>query len=165
MKKLLLIAGFALLGITAQAQDGFVASGEIGLPIGDAGDITTFNFAIQGAYLFEINDEVQVGPKIAYSHSFGDDIDTILGSIEVDDVQFLPIAAVGRYNFTEEFWFGLDLGYAIGLNDGNDGGFYYSPQVAYGVSDQIDVFAAFRGVSVDGGSFDVISIGVEFAFN
>ena len=112
-----------------------------------------------------MNENVEVGPTIGYSHSFGDSIDTFLGPIEISDVQFLPIAATGHYNFTEEFWFGLDLGYAIGLNDGNDGGFYYSPRVAYGVSDLIDIVAAFRGISVDGGSWDIISLGVEFGFN
>ena len=165
MKKLLLIASFALLTWSVQAQNEFIGSAEIGLPIGDAGDIATFNIAVQLGYLFEINDEVQLGPKIGYSHSFGDEIDTIIGSIEFEDTQFLPIALAGRYNFTEEFLFGLDLGYGVGLNDGNDGGFYYSPYFAYGISEQVALFAAFRGISVDGGSFDVISLGVEFSFN
>lgn len=165
MKKLLLIASFALLTWSVQAQNEFIGGAEIGLPIGDAGDIATFNIAVQLGYLFEINDEVQLGPKIAYSHSFGEDIDTPLGSFEVDDTQFLPIALVGRYNFTDVFLFGLDLGYGIGLNDFNDGGFYYSPYFAYGVSEKVALMAAFRGIAVDGGSFDVISLGVEFSFN
>ncbi len=165
MKKLLFIACFVLIGITAQAQNEFRGGVNLGLPIGDAGDFATFAIAVDLGYLFEITEEVQVGPTLGYSHSFGDEIDTILGSIEVDDVQFLPIAATGHYNFTEEFWFGLDLGYAIGINDGNDGGFYYSPRVAYGVTERIDILAAFRGVSVDGDSWDIISLGVEIGFN
>lgn len=165
MKKLVLIGCLALFGISVQAQNEFRAGAHLGLPVGDAGDFATFAIAVDLGYLFEISDEIQVGPTIGYSHSFGDSIDTIIGQIDVDDAQFIPIAASGHYNFTEEFWFGLDLGYAIGLNDGNDGGFYYSPKVAYGVADAIDIVAAFRGISVDGGSWDIISLGVEFAFD
>ncbi|MGB5236895.1 MAG: hypothetical protein WBM43_09105 [Flavobacteriaceae bacterium] len=165
MKKFVLIAIFALVGLSMQAQNQFRAGAHFGLPVGDAGDLATFNIAIDLAYLFEISEEVQVGPTIGYSHSFGDSIDTGLGSIDIDDVQFIPIAASGHYNFTEQFWFGLDLGYAIGVNDGNDGGFYYSPRFAYGVTQQLDIVASYRGISADGGSWDVISLGVEFGFN
>ncbi len=165
MKKYALILFFALLGLSVQAQDEFRAGINLGLPVGDAGDITTFNIAIDLGYLFEVTEEVQVGPVLGYSHSFGDSIDTLIGSIDIDDIQFLPVAATGHYNFTEEFWFGLDLGYALGLNDGNDGGFYYSPKFAYGVTPNIDILAAYRGISLDGGSFDVLSLGVEFGFN
>ncbi len=165
MKKFVLIAFFALAGMSMQAQNQFRAGAHLGLPVGDAGDFATFAIAVDLGYLFEISEEVQVGPTIGYSHSFGDSIDTIIGSIDVDDVQFLPVAASGHYNFTEEFWFGLDLGYAIGINNGNDGGFYYSPRFAYGVGPQIDIVAAFRGISVDGGSWDIISLGVEFGID
>ena len=88
MKKLLLIICLVFLGWSAQAQNQFIGSAEVGLPIGDASDIATFNLAIQLGYLFEITEEVQAGPKIGYSHSFGDEIDTIIGSIEFDDIQF-----------------------------------------------------------------------------
>lgn len=162
MKKLALFVSLAFFGLSVHAQDEIKGGINFGLPVGDAGDITTFNLSIDFSYLIGISDEVQIGPTIGYSHSFGDSIDTIVGSIDIDDVQFLPIAATGHYNFTDEFWFGLDLGYALGLNSGNDGGFYYSPRFAYGVTERIDILAAYRGVSVDGGSFDVISIGAEF---
>ena len=161
MRKLLLIACFALFAISANAQNEFRGGLNFGLPIGDAGDLATFAIAVDLGYLFEITEEVQVGPTIGYSHSFGDEIDTILGSIDLDDVQFLPIAATGHYNFTDQIWFGADVGYAVGLNDGNDGGFYYSPKFAYGVTEQIDIIAAFRSVVFEDGSWDIISLGVE----
>ena len=63
------------------------------------------------------------------------------------------------------FTLGADVGYAIGINDGNDGGFYYSPRAPYSVSEAIDIVAAYRGVSVNGGSWDVISAGVEFGID
>ena len=93
-----------------------------------------------------------------YSHSFGDEF---MG-IDLDDVQFIPLAASGRLALGDSFGLGADVGYALGVNDGNDGGFYYAPRVSYGISDAIDIVAAYRGVSKDGSSWDIISLGVEF---
>ena len=91
---------------------------------------------------------------------------TIAGvTVELDDVQFIPVAASGRFEVAPSFTLGADVGYAIGINDGNDGGFYYSPRAQYSVSEAIDIVAAYRGVSVDGGSWDIISAGVEFGID
>ena len=166
MKKLALFVCLAFIGLSTYAQNEIKGGINFGLPVGDAGDVATFNLSVDFSYLFEVADQVQVGPTIGYSHSFGESIDLpIVGSVDIDDIQFIPIAATGHYNFTDQFWFGLDLGYAIGVNDGNDGGFYWSPRFAYGVTERIDILAAFRSVSADGGSFDVISLGAEFKFN
>ncbi len=104
---------------------------------------------------------------LTYQHYFGSEEDvTLFGqtvTVEYDDFGFLPIAAAGRYAVSEEFTLGADLGYAIGLSpDGNDGGFYYAPKVQYSISDSLDIVLAYKGVSLDGGSFDALSLGVEF---
>ena len=56
MKKYTLVLFFALLGLTVQAQDQFRAGINLGLPVGDAGDITTFNIAIDLGYLLTLQD-------------------------------------------------------------------------------------------------------------
>ncbi|WP_210423690.1 outer membrane beta-barrel protein [Croceivirga thetidis] len=166
MKKFSILCLTLVLGIAGlQAQGSFKAGLSAGLPIGDAGDFATFAIAIDLGYLFEINDQFEAGPTLGYSHSFGDEFDTGFGSVSVEDIQFLPIGAAGRFHASEEFTIGLDLGYALGIDDGNDGGFYYSPRAQYAVSETIDIVAAFRGVSVDGGSWDIISLGVEFGID
>ena len=156
MKKLLLVtvAIFAFATVSAQGQ--FKAGVFGGLPIGDAGDLSTFTLGVDVSYLFEMSEDFDLGPAIGFSNSFLDD--DFVG----DDIQFLPIAAAGRYSVSDKFTLGADLGYAVGVNEGNDGGFYYSPRVQYGVSDAIDIVLAYRGVSADGGSFDVITLGIDF---
>ena len=163
MKKLFLFAAVAVFGFTMNAQE-FKAGVNVGLPIGDAGDLTTFNVTLDLAYLWEMSEEFDLGVATGYSHSFGDEVDFGFGTVEVDDFQFIPVAAAARYAVSDKFKVGADLGYAVGLNDGNDGGFYYAPRVQYGVSESLDVVLAYRGVSLDGGSFDVITLGVEFGF-
>ena len=148
-----------------QAQGQFRAGLSGGIPIGDAGDLATFAIAVDLGYLFEISDTFDAGPTIGYSHSFGDDISGGGITIEVDDVQFIPVAASGRFEVAPDFTLGADLGYAIGVNDGNDGGFYYSPRAQYSVSDAIDIVVAYRGVSLDGDTWGIISAGVEFGID
>ena len=158
MKKLMLVMVAVMLGFTVTAQDGFRAGVNVGFPSGDASDFATFAIAVDLGYLFDVSDNFQAGVATGYSHSFGDEY---MG-IDLDDVQFIPLAASGRLALGDNFGLGADVGYALGVNDGNDGGFYYAPRVSYGISDAIDIVAAYRGVSKDGNSWDIISLGVEF---
>ena len=165
MKKLfLIIVLFVLSFATVQAQ-GFKAGVNVGLPVGDAGDGYTFNVTLDVNFIWEVSETFGAGVATGYSHNFGDSEDIPgFGSVDYDDASFLPLAGAARFNVSEQFTLGADLGYAVGLSpDGNDGGFYYAPRVQYSVSQSLDIVAAYRGVSVDGGSFDVITLGVEFA--
>ncbi|RIA09563.1 outer membrane protein with beta-barrel domain [Flavobacteriaceae bacterium MAR_2010_72] len=171
MRKLLLVIVVVAIGLTASAQTssasdrgGFNAGISLGLPIGDAGDGWTFNVTLDLNHLWNVSDAFDAGIATGYAHSFGDTIDLgEFGEIDLDDASFIPVAAAARYRVSDTFTLGADLGYAIGISpDGNDGGFYYAPKVQFGVSDSIDIVGAYRGVSVEGGSFDVITLGVEF---
>src|SRR5690606_15862302 len=162
MKKLFLFAAVAVFGLTMNAQE-FKLGANVGLPVGDAGDAYTFGIAIDANYLWEVADSFKAGAAVGYLHALGDSIDTPLGSFDIDDAGFLPIAAASSCGMSADFYVGLDLGYALGISpSGNDGGFYYAPRVQYSVSESLDIVAAYRGISRDGGSFNVITLGVEF---
>ncbi len=158
MKKLFLcaFAVFAFASVNAQELKVGVS---LGLPIGDAGDLYTFNLTSDVLYLWEVSEEFSAGVATGISYNFGDSI----GPFDVDDAVFLPIAAAGRYAVSEKFTVGADLGYGIGISPSeNDGGFYYAPKVQYSVTEALDIVLAYRGVSLDGGSLDTITAGVEF---
>jgi hypothetical protein len=123
MRKLVIIAAFIAFGISANAQKGFKASPNLGLPVGDAGDVSGFSIGLDVLYDWAVWDDFNAGVATGFTNAFGKTIDTGLGSIEIGDVQFLPIAASGRFSASEEFRIGVDLGDALGINDGNDGGF------------------------------------------
>lgn len=177
MKKVLLVTVIAILSLnSAQAQEpGFKLGAFVGLPIGDAGDSHTLNAGVDAAYLFNIVDSFQVGPATGYSHSFGDSIDTGFGSFEVEDFQFIPIAAAARFNVTEAFFFGADIGYAVVISDG-DGGIYYRPRAGFNFG-PLSAFVSYTGISIPettttmgdvevtsgGGSFSSVNLGVEFS--
>lgn len=162
MKKLFFLAIIAIFAFTSlNAQGQFKGGVNAGLITGDFSDFYSFNLTIDASYLWEVSDQIEVGAATGYSHSFGKNDDLI----EAEDAQFLPLAAAGRFNISEEFAVGVDLGYALGINDGNDGGFYYAPRVQYSVSESLDVVLAYRGVSLDAGpisvGFNTITLGVE----
>ncbi|MEX2349341.1 MAG: hypothetical protein WD554_00525 [Flavobacteriaceae bacterium] len=179
MKKLLIIAALAVFGFTqTQAQEaGFKLGVNAAMPIGDAGDVSSFGAALDLGYLFDVADSFQVGPVSGYQHFFGK-TETVGGTeFEYDDWQFVPIAGTARFFASEQFFFGADLGYAVGLNDGNDGGIYYRPRVGYildsfaivlsyagvGMADRTENIGGFE-VEVEGGTFSSVQLGVEFGF-
>ncbi len=162
MRKIILLIVLAVMGFsTSYSQGNFRFGVNAGLPIGDAADFTTFQLGTDVAYMINLAGVASVGPMIGYSHFFGDSVQEVGGvSFEVDDAQFLPIAASGRIKLLS-LALGLDLGYALGLNDGNDGGFYYRPQVGFSIG-PVGLIASYQGISMDGGSVASVNLGVEF---
>jgi hypothetical protein len=160
MKRLVLIMCFMLMGFAVmQAQSGLKVGANIGLPVGDIEEVSNFQAGVDLAYMLSVADMLYVGPLVGYTRFFMDEDD--LGGFELDDPAFLPIAASGRVALARGFFFGTDLGYAVGLNDGNDGGFYYRPQIGYNFG-KIGLVGSYTGISVDGGSFGSINVGIEF---
>lgn len=164
MKKILVTMSLLLAGLAVQAQEGFNAGINFGFPTGDAGDFSSFSLGIDVNHLWSVADSFDAGVAAGFTNAFGKTED--FGEIEVDydDVQFLPLAAAGRYHFTDRFRAGGDLGYAIGLNDGNDGGFYYRPMVGYGITDRIEANFSYTGISLDGGTWSTLVLGFMVNF-
>jgi hypothetical protein len=159
MKKFGLIVCLLVFGTALQAQEGLNVGINFGLPVGDASDISSFSLGLDANYLWNVAESVDVGVATGFTNAFGKTIDILGAEFDADDVQFIPIAAAGRYHITESFRAGADIGYAIGLNDGNDGGFYYRPILAYGFNQNMEVNFSYTGISLDGITWSTISLG------
>ncbi len=198
MKKVLFIAVFAafgFIGINAQENDdksdfnevvemakggGFYVGANIGVPLSGAGDLASFNFGFDIAYLFEVIPNLEVGGLLGYSHFIGDGTYIYNGDggtfiRDYKDASFLPIAASARYNFNDyQFFAGLDTGFAINLSGDADSGFYIRPKFGYrlGAITLIGSFTSISGgsnynsnlttVSVSG--FTTANVGIEYGF-
>lgn len=161
MKKVILLIVLAVMAFnTSHSQGNFRLGVNAGLPIGDAADFTSFQLGTDVAYMINLAGVAAVGPMVGYSRFFGDSEEVGGVNFEVDDAQFVPIAASGRFNLLS-LALGLDLGYALGLNDGNDGGFYYRPQAGFSIG-PVGLIASYQGISMDGGSVASVNLGVEF---
>jgi len=165
MKKVLFIAFLMVSGLALQAQEGFRAGINLAIPTGDASDVSGFSIGLDVNYLWSVSDSFDAGLAAGFTNAFGKEIEVPgFGSFEVDDVQFLPIAAAGRFHATDKFRVGVDLGYAIGISDGNDGGFYYRPMVGYGLNEKMELNLSYTGISLDGGTWSTTGLGLMYSF-
>lgn len=155
---LIMMSLFGLNQMNGQTNLRFGVNG--GIPVGDAADFTTFQIGADAAYLYDFMNSVELGGLIGYSHYFGDEVEAGGVSFDADDVQFLPLAITGRLTMLS-FFAGADLGYAIGLNDGNDGGFYYRPKIGYNFM-MLGIILSYSGVARDGNNVSSVNLGVEF---
>lgn len=202
MKKVLLFAAFAvvgLIGMNAQEDNessnslndvvdmakegGFYVGANIGLPLAGVKDVASFNFGFDGAYLFGVIPNLEIGLLMGYSQFLGDgtytykneDGDTVTKNYEA--ASFLPIAVSSRYYFNEhQFFAGMDLGYAINLTGDADGGLYARPKFGYdfGTITLIGSFTSISGGSnysdngnnsaLEVSAFNTANVGIEFGF-
>ena len=164
MKKLILAAVVILsFGLTSASAQEVKLGVHGGVPVGDLDGVSNFALGADVAYLYNTAGIFQLGGTTGYHHYFGESGTEGDLEWEVDDFSFLPIAAAGRVSLGDVIFAGVDLGYAIGLNDGNDGGFYYAPKLGFGLF-MFDVVGSYTGVSLDGGNASSVNVGVEFTF-
>ena len=161
MKKILLVVAIFIAGVSfndAKAQDGMMSiDAQFGLPMGDVDDVTDIQVGINFNYYFiEVMEALKVGGRVGYNTFI---VDSDLSDF-VDNVEFLMLAASGRYDFSESLFARLDIGYAVGLNDGNDGAAFVEPRLGYNLGN-FDVFAYYQ--SIFDSDVSVGALGVGFA--
>ncbi|WP_026710939.1 hypothetical protein [Flavobacterium filum] len=166
MKKIILsILAVAAFG-TANAQDGgFKAGINVGLPMGDIKDSYSLAVGLDVAYTWEVADKFRAGVTTGYAHYMGKTVDLGFGiEVDVEDAGLIPIAGTAQYSFTDNIFGGLDLGYALGVSpSGMNGGLLYQPKVGY-QAEKFEVYAGYKGIAVDGGTFSSINLGFNYKF-
>jgi hypothetical protein len=166
MKKLLLSAAFVALGMgISNAQEGGFAAGiKAVVPMGDFADFSSFGIGAEVMYLHPVSDKFTLGGSVGYTTFFTDDIEFLGTTLEIDDVAFLPIALKAMYSLGDSgFGLGADVGYAVGINKGNDGGLLYEPKLVFN-TDMLLFSVGYQGVSNDGDSLESIQIGAAYKF-
>ncbi|MDR2121522.1 MAG: hypothetical protein LBP34_00215 [Flavobacteriaceae bacterium] len=162
MKKLFLLP-VLMLSLTLSAQGSLKGGIHAGLPTGELADISSFNFGLDVAYLWEIEavSGLRVGVATGYDHFIGKDYEknnplynpffqdllpkTI--KIEVKDFGFIPLLATGEYDFTSKVFVGLDLGFAIGTGKDQDSGFLFQPKVGLNLLEKYQLYLSYKSIS------------------
>lgn len=166
------LAVFAFcVSVTAQYVDrsSFKAGVNVGIPVGDASDFSSFSLGLDLGYHWGVSELVDVGVVSGFINAFGDSSTLdggALGQIDVDfpDIQFIPVAAAFRLYPTYEFKLGADVGYAVGVNEGNDGGFYWRPVIGYNITGNTELNVSYMNINNDGESFSIAALGLLFLF-
>lgn len=173
MRKTITTSIFLLLvTFTTLAQvdrSSFKAGLTAGIPVGDASDISSFSLGLDINYHWGVSKLFDVGVATGFINSFGESITGSVGDFSVEgefeDFQFIPVAVSGRIYPTYEFKFGVDAGYAVGVNDGNDGGFYYRPVVGYNITGNTEVNVSYTTVALENNfNFSIVMAGILFLF-
>lgn len=174
MKKQILVAVVAIMtfGFSATAQQvdrsSFKAGVFAGIPVGDYSDASSFGLGLDLAHHWGVSELFDLGLASGYIHAFGESDSVTDGALEIDysfgDIQFIPVAGAIRMYPTYEFKLGADVGYAVGVNEGNDGGFYVRPSVGYNITGNTELNASYITISNDGASFSMIAVGLLFLF-
>jgi hypothetical protein len=144
---------------------GFKVGAGVALPVGDLSDVSDLGLNVEATYLWEASEKFDLGVMSGYFNYFGKEVDfgEFFGTQSFDDFGYLPIAFATRFNASEKFSLGLDLGAAIGISpDGIDSGFYYAPKALYKLTESLGLVLAFRGISTEFVNLNALSLGVEF---
>ncbi|WP_420322125.1 hypothetical protein [Flagellimonas sp.] len=170
MKKIVLtiITVFVLsVSLSAQDRSNIKAGLNAGIPVGDAADISSFSIGLDFNYHWGVSELLDAGLATGFINAFGDTAEASGGGVivqtEFEDFQFLPLAASVRIYPTYSFKFGVDAGYAVGINAGNEGGLYYRPIVGYNITGNTELNVSYIGVS-NNGTFSIATVGILFLF-
>ncbi len=175
MKKYIFIV-LAATFFTANAQndytdrDKFKVGINAALPLGDAANFSSFSLGFDVAYQYGVSKSFDIGLASGFTNAFGKTENFTDGTIEIetsfDNIQFLPLAGVFRFYPTvrSRVNFGADLGYAVGISEGNTGGFYYRPILVIDIGRGTEINFSYTGINLDGGSWETATLGLQFAF-
>jgi hypothetical protein len=161
MKKFILIACFVLFNLSTINSQTFKIGASAGIPMADAADVSSFVLGVDAYYYFTDQDAFfEFGLNAGFRNFFGD---TIIGDISIDDGQFIPVAAAARLKFFGIFSGGADVGYAFGITDYLDGGFYIRPVVGVDILDILELNLSYENIS-DEATWGNLNVGFLFQF-
>jgi hypothetical protein len=147
---------------TSSGDFHFAAGLDLGLPVGDAHNISSFVLGgkVQGEYSF--NENVTGVGSIAYDHYFGKSID-LGGGFGTYKVNYgaVPIMVGPRFYPSENFFVGAQIGVGFFTGDASGSGFAYAPQVGYN-ADNFQAILAYNAISKSGGT--IANIGLTFLY-
>ena len=135
------------VAIDSYSQNGLNIGGGIFFPMYNASEVSSFGFYLDVNYLFEVGNGVTLGLASGFAQAFGKEERLPLITIDHDDFQYIPIAFAARYTLPSRIVFGGDIGYAIGVSDNWDGGFYYRPMFGFNLNEKLQVNTSFTGIS------------------
>ncbi|OZV69914.1 hypothetical protein [Winogradskyella aurantia] len=164
MKRIALLLTVAMISTFALQAQTFKVGATLGLPAADAADISSFVLGVDAYYYFtDIDSFIEIGATAGFRNFFGKEEDILGQTVQFDDAQFIPVAAAARLKLFGIVSGGADLGYAFGVSDFLDGGFYFRPVVGVDIADTIELNASYENIS-DAATWGNINVGVLFEF-
>lgn len=166
MRKFFILILFVAGAYSANAQ--LKVGPQIGVPVGENSDFYSLVWGADAYYMFGDPDAfLNFGAATGFFNFVGDDVDILGTTTEIDNAQFLPVAGAVRLVILSTLSAGADIGYGIGLNDGNDGGFYWRLNAGLDLGNTIELNAFYYGITADGadgGNSTLGTVGLNLLF-
>jgi len=138
-----------------------------GAVVGDASDFYSFTLGLDVLHVWGLSREIDLGIATGFLNAFGErdtlDVDGLTLDTQFYNAQFIPIATALRVYPSYGFKLGGDIGYALGVDAGNEGGFYYRPMVGIEINGTTELNVSYSTINNEG-SFSNVLIGVLFLF-
>ncbi|MBT9189640.1 outer membrane beta-barrel protein [Zobellia russellii] len=150
--------------ISLFAQEGFKIGAHAGMPIGDYNDFVSVVIGADVGYMWAPNKAFDLGVKAGIIHGFAETFTGQNITVDYPSVQFLPLAASIRLWPSKTFSIGGDIGNAFGLNEGNDGGFYYRPQIGFQVGPKSELNFSYTGITINDSTWNTVTMGFVYTF-
>ena len=172
MKRLLFFALFLVLMQQTKAQyvdrSFFKAGFHAATTLSDASDFANLGLGIDLYQHWGVSKALDVGFATGLNYYFGLDSTEDVGPVEVsirgEDTIFLPLAGLFRLYPTKSINIGADIGYALGLNEFTEGGFYYRPTLSFDLSPTSALNFTYLGIENDVLSWSAVTGGVLIRF-
>jgi len=151
------------LSLQAQRVDrtNFRAGINAGMVIGDFSEAYSFALGLDVYHHWGVSREIDLGIATGFSNAFGE----TEGENKFDNAQFIPVAGSLRIYPTSGFKIGGDVGYAVGIDTGNEGGFYYRPSIGIDMNGGTQEFnISYFAVSGDDATYASVLAGFLILF-
>lgn len=165
MKTNIVTIVFILLGMGLFAQKGMKLGIHGGLPLEEFSEELSLVAGLDLGYRWGVSEVVDLGIMTGFVNGFPEKYDRELFSADLPHIQFMPLAGSIRFWTSNSFSIGADVGQAIGLNDGNDGGLYYRPTLGYLMGAQTEVNFSYTGIELDDRTWSTLTLGVLYTFD
>jgi len=164
IRRIILLVVCGLTYFSATAQEGFKIGAQAGLPLGDYNDLVGVVVGADMGYMWAPNKIMDLGLKVGFIHGFAERFRAETVSVKLPNIQFAPVAVSIRIWPSRSFSLGGDVGQAFGLNDGNDGGFYYRPQFGFQVGPQSEINFSYTAINQDSDTWSTVTMGFVYTF-
>ncbi|MCK0155972.1 hypothetical protein MWU65_02195 [Cellulophaga sp. F20128] len=165
MKKRVLALVFLVAATSVFAQEGAKIGIQGGIPLGDFTDDVSLMVGVDLGHMWALGEVVDVGVSGGYIHGFAEKYHTGTIVNDLPSIQFLKAAASIRFWASDTFSFGGDIGQGFGLNDGNEGGLYYRPQLGFLMSEHTEVNLSYTGIQLEDQAWTSVSLGIVYTIN
>jgi len=175
MKKSVIILLFVFSAISLNAQrnvdiTNFRAGVHGGLVLGEFSEAYSFGLGVDLSHHWGVSKMIDIGIATGFHNAFGSkesiEVNGSFTETEFANIQYIPVGASLRIYPGKNvgFKFGGDVGYALGINAGNEGALYYRPSLGIDVKGGIsEVNISYFTVN-DDVSFSAILLGYLFLF-